>query len=775
MVGAADGDPCGDRVLGAVLFGLVSDWDSWVRRRVDTFHFAGDDERVLRRHQSVDLWLPPSLTALDPALVDQLGGYPTPLTFVSKWQLPEFSLRDRTDVAVSLVQRDGAVQLGGGMLVALGTFTLSNETEVVAQIDSKQAMPEKLEAELHEIAAAGADTGVRLCVDFQQLDLNREGDSEREHLWRSRLARDETFMSLAYELAVSFPLVALIPPTRNVTSHLLKFSYNSYVVPAERDRLSVRFDHCRRWLRNHSRDGIDPIEWDHMSSLRRYGHTPPDSSTTGRLVLSSSSVRGSERLRQRASSIASGIVTIDGAGGRRVVRLRPSGLISISGMPVGTYTIGIEGASGFWHEPDGFTFEIQSGGTKRLHVRATRERFTQPRTLAPPIIAAAAWWPKRAWRGCGWGSKPLAIRIRLGDGGEYRCEFRAPAGLHVTRAKLVSNLDGNEEGLGETTPGGVGERHVHTVLESKQESYLECPGQPLPSAAYVLLNLRPRRETIVRPALFTALLTLGIVGGLAIGWSGSDGFGHHQQGGLLSSFFGRLSGGNEASDPPWGLLAVLLGGPSALAAYFAQAVPSRVTNAMLYGIRLTALLPVVLSLATAAILLTSPSGNTDASLALITALAAVVATSLGFTYFFAEYPPEQSVRRQGGDFESVHLENPTEPPGGGGGIEPSQAPEVIRDRMLERIGGMTGATRRAVLGQRWFSRWEREAPPALYFDSAEPPAVFQGLPNQEKTRKMVALTWDAVDKSWRGGDGPCERSHEAEKAAARLRRTRTNQ
>ena len=107
--------------LGALLLGLVSDWDAWVSRRVDSFYFAGDDERVLHRRQSVDFTLPKSLTADGSSLFEGYGGFPAPITFVSKWRLPEFSLRDGADNTVSLLQRDDSVLAG-----VLGLIHLAN-------------------------------------------------------------------------------------------------------------------------------------------------------------------------------------------------------------------------------------------------------------------------------------------------------------------------------------------------------------------------------------------------------------------------------------------------------------------------------------------------------------------------------------------------------------------------------------------------------------------------------------------------------------------------
>lgn len=76
--------------------------------------------------------------------------------------------------------------------------------------------------------------------------------------------------------------------------------------------------------------------------------------------------------------------------------------------------------------------------------------------------------------------------------------------------------------------------------------------------------------------------------------------------------------------------------------------------------------------------------------------------------------------------------------------------------MLQRIDGMSHATRHVLLGQSWWRRWDAEIPPALYFDSAEPPAVFLGLPGEDvagvrnHVRELVqnaAIRAEAIDRA----------------------------
>jgi hypothetical protein len=738
------------RRLGALLLGLVADWDAWVSRRVESFYFAGDDERVLHRRQSVDFALPPFILNAPPSLFNGFGGFPVPLTFVRKWRLPEFSLRDESNRAASLLQREHSTRLSGAMLVALATFAKTGGEALCPPAGSDERLPAKLEEELVAIAAGDPSPAMRRCVTLERGD----GDGPRAAEWRRALVEDEVFMSLAYELARGFPLLALVPEEHLGGIHLLKFEYNAYVVSAQHDRWSVRLAHAPRWIRNLGRDSIDASEWESRARRRIAGpETGP--ADPGRLVISTSPTQASKKVRHRSGEIACGIVTIDGPKGRRAIRLRPVGVVALAGLAAGRYRIRIEDCSGFVNECEEDEFEIRGEETKRIHVSTARKRFTSIETLAPAPIASPAWRPKRWSRGVGWSSKPLVVRIRFG-GGEYSCRFEAPPGIHATRGRLISNLDGNARPHGDD--GAVEERddrerYVDTVLESGQWADLEStsPAASRPSTGYVFVNLRPRRETIVRPALLTAFVTFVVIAGLAARWDGSW-FGNDGPNGLLGALLALFFGeGNQSSDPPWGLLAVLLGGPSALAAYFAQAIPSRVTNAMLFGLRLTALIPVALSLLAAGALLDTSPLNTQSALIFVAALAGITCVTLGAAHYFAEHPLEQNPTpyRQGPKFAAAHLDGgETEAPRGRRALDvldrKSLGPregslsEAIRDRMLERSAGLTAATRRTLLGQRWFRFWEQEIPPALYFDSAESTAVFLGLGTDEEEEDLHA-------------------------------------
>lgn len=569
--------------LGSRLLRLVCDWDSWVSRRVDSFHFAGDDERVLHRSQSVDLVLPPDVKALQSPLLKEYGGFPVPITFVTKWRLQEFSLRNNAGSACSLLQRADSVPLATAMLIVLGTIVKRSDEARPQRSYSTIDMPLRLQQTLYNIVSSEPDAALQACIDFQDTRLAPDDVLA----WRIMLSRSELFMSLAYEFARGFLLTAVVP--QETSRHLLKLSYNSYVVPDGRDAWPVRIRHMFRWVRTLSRDAIDPVNWKQSSARRRRSrvrrHQTAESAS---LAISTGCDDAPSQLRWGAPSIACAVAELRGPRGRQNIRIRPSGLVMLRNLPVGRYSLTVSPRSGYIVNPPVFRFQVRKGSTTRLHIRTRRHGFPRHQTRAAPKVSAPPWRGKRIARGFGWNSKPLVIRVRLGGGGSYHCEFEAPAGLHVTRARLVSNLEGNEpldDSSKEDRVIRARARYVDTVLESTQRAHLYSPTRRGgPSTGYVFLNLRPRAETIVRPAALTALFTLAVLG-------------------ILSFLWLDPPAGFKPNDPPLALLAILLGGPGGLAAYFAQAVPSRVTNAMLYGVRLLSLVPLGMSLLAAGAIL----------------------------------------------------------------------------------------------------------------------------------------------------------------------------
>jgi hypothetical protein len=513
-------------------------------------------------------------------------------------------------------------------------------------------------------------------------------------------------MGLAYELARGFLLLALYPQD-SAGRRVLKFSYSSYVVPARRDNLVVWLGQQPRRVSQGSRDVTDSIAW--------YPRSRAIKSASGRITFSTLCTMNTMTGRGGETSAACALARILGPDGRqKTLRLRANAAMTLEHVPIGWYLITIEGRSGFQTQRRLWSFCLGAGEAQRVEVQAVRNDVAAPVMVAPSLLASPGSIARNLRRGLAWFSKPLAIRVRVGDGGSYHCEFEAPPGLHVTRARLISNAE-PDQASGRS-------RELDIVLASRQRAHLYAPvTYAAPAAAYAFFNLRPRAETIARPAVATAIFAFVALLFIALSWNAKTGF------------------GPKAPSDSSVLLVLLLGAPGALAAYFAQAVPSRVANSMLYGLRVAALLPAVLALAAGAIILVG-GGRSEAEYALwvLVICSVIVILLLASALYCAEHPPEQrsSDLDQGEEFERAYsvkssagdTNDSSNRSGDGAGTLPNaDSAATIRDRMLEQAGGLSRATRRMLLTQHGRLRGEFKVPPALYFDSAETPPSFLGL------------------------------------------------
>jgi hypothetical protein len=713
--------------LGIAMLQLVSDWDAWVHRRVDSFRFAGDDERVLERHQSIDFQLPQVLVdaCSTPAAI------PVPITIVNKWRLPEFSLRDEAGRALPLLARNESTPLAAAMLCSLAHAVLNSKP---AYTDASHQLSPELDALLLKIAASDSVEGVDACAELVHCPDRRGG----------RLALDEGFMGLAYEFARGFPLIGLIPNLPTQARRVVKVTYASYVVSARPDPVMIQLAHTARFVRNRAWDRTETSGW------RR-----PNRGPDGQMGSLSFSVKGryvAERLREqeRESGIACAVAAITGPDGRRrCVRLRPNAAVRLHSLPGGNYAVTIRGVSGFSIRDSSGVYrdEVQyqywiTDEEVPVIVTARRDNVERKVTKSAPRVAARAWLLLKLSRALALNNKPLAIRLRLGDGGSYHCEFEAPPGMHVTRARLISDVRvGPEVGVEPEWRG----RERDVVLESKQRAHLYIPEREShPAAGYAYLHLRPRLQTIGLSAFTSALVATLVLAFVAFTWEAAEGYPH---------------GPTDSS----ALLVIILGAPSALAAYLVQRNASRVTSSLLTGLRLAGLVPSLLALGAGAVILVGEhkGGWSHAHLTLyvLGAVGIVATLVLLVGAYLAEHPREQARTNQGPGFKDTFSVLDDDPP-----VPTPSAPEPapedpakMRALMLERSAGMDQRTRRALLSQHTTLRgrdWSYQVPPALFFDAAETAPTFRGFgPEGElliaRVREQEVSALDAATPSAR--------------------------
>jgi hypothetical protein len=759
MSGSVERDP--PESLGVVVLGLVSCWDAWVNRRVDSFAFAGDDERVLARHHSIDFEVTKDLSSAAQDCKWMLG-IPVPITILDKWRISEFSLRDDRDRALSLLTRAESTRIMTSALCELAARERSGHVRQTNGGPLVTSLPDTIRDVITDIVCGERSDAVRVCATFVATVRGRPNpipDAQTVEDWATTLASSPEFMGLAFELARGFVLFARYPATAR-GNQLLKMSYNSYVVPPSKDPVlaGVAFRHFMRSLHNGSRDSSETRPW----KVVRDGQSGQLGGSFFVTALHDVSKRpediGTIPEKERSPALACAFVTVSNGRRRRTLRVRPNGAIGITGLPDGHYEASISPASGFEIKKcTRASFSIkngmaESGSTERMTIEVERARVTRRVVPATAKMATKAAFLRRFLRGLAWSSKPLIIRIRFWEGGSYHCEFRAPDGMHVTRAKLVSDQDARSVGRNGT---------VSLKLESVQTAHLYAPRVPesgigearalRPTAGYVLVNLRPRVETIARPGYMTAILTLGVVVLLAHMWNPHTGFASTLQN-------------------PAAVLALLLGAPGVLTAAYRQVVHSRVTNAMLYGLRLASLAPALIPIACGAFLLAEPGHPWAAGpfgvvwpMTLIVAAAAVALIVLGGVAYAAEHPPEQrkSDAGQGPGFESRLLDSAVgvddDAEGGAATYGITMTDKVQRDTdsaasvrevMMDLANGLSTEARRNLLGKLvlWSPKRRQDIPPALFFDSSQTPPTFVDVSiTSVSTRPVSASKSAGVD------------------------------
>jgi hypothetical protein len=599
------------------------------------------------------------------------------------------------------------------MLCALAHVVLGSTPPAASA--QPQLSPE-LDALILRITASDSVDGVDACAD-----LARSSDTQGK-----RLALDDGFMGLAYEFARGFPLIGLMPYSTSHQRRVLKFSYASYVVSARPDPVRIQLTHSARFMRNRAWDLTETSGWRHPNGASEPGMGTLNFSVKGRYVV--------ERLREqeREGGIACALASVKGPDGRRrTVRLRPNTAMRLHSLPGGNYTVKIRGVSGFrirdasgiYRDQVEYTYWITDLSVPVV-VTARRDNVERIVTKSAPRVAARPWLPLKISRALALNNKPLAIRLRLGDGGSYHCEFEAPPGMHVTRARLISDVRvGPEVGVEPEWRG----RERDVVLESKQRAHLYVPErESRPSAGYAYLHLRPRLQTIGLSAFTSALVATLVLAFVAFTWSDLNGYQQH--------------GPTDSS----ALLVVILGAPSALAAYLVQRVSSRVTSSLLTGLRLAGLVPSLLALGAGAVMLVGEKkGWPHAHLALyvLGGIGIVATATLLLGAYYAEHPREQKRTNQGPGFKDTYsvLDDDGPQPGVATADPVGGDAAEVRAIMLERGAGMDQHTRRALLSQHTVLRadWTNQVAPALFFDAAETAPTFRGLGTNSKARMLL--------------------------------------
>jgi hypothetical protein len=188
----------------------------------------------------------------------------------------------------------------------------------------------------------------------------------------------------------------------------------------------------------------------------------------------------------------------------------------------------------------------------------------------------------------GWAAREIVVYAgAVGHGGGYHFEADAPDGLMITRARLVVRPTivvayAPSRGQPGQTP------NAYVVHGRLQRAHLYLSEVPQGSSGLVKLWVRPRPTTIVRAAVVAAILTALLL--CLVAWRAST-----------------------VADNVGAVATLLVLAPGALAAYIARPREPEVTSAIIFYLRMLALLPALLSVCAAASLIFSRTWGVDAS------------------------------------------------------------------------------------------------------------------------------------------------------------------
>ncbi len=513
--------------------GMLIDWDGWVHRRIESVELK--DPLRFKRRVSLDFRYP---TAPPPEYSPE--GDPIvviPLTLLRKRTLLHFSLRDETGRVLPLLTRSQNAKLAAAVLAVYAEWKADTEwaRRPAGNALRNRPVPLALFDEFCAMAAAPRDVALRLWEG-----LGRQPEASRDHFesaWREAMVTDPRFMALARDVAFNY--LALTPLVGGQGQRrVIKFSYEE-VLEEPVSRLRVRVRELRARLA--SRRG--------RRRVRRGDHP------RGKLRISA--VFGLDDPKP-CDTITVRITSADGSGEVDCTfeekRSRP---IEVE-LPVGNYELRAvvpEGLTQF--RPGPFDVTAEEGKSTDVQFKFIGASETGPRSEYRDS-QTRPWFGERLFTGLCWRAKRVVvITPAIGHGGSYHFEAEAPEGLFVSRAAL------SEDRAART--GRRSSDEPPLALDMKRERiHLAAPAKRQDYSAIVILKLRPRPWTIIRPATLSALFTSCVLFAVALRWP---------------------SIGTNAGAVATLLLLV----PGGLSAWAARSQENPVTTEVLFGLRILSL------------------------------------------------------------------------------------------------------------------------------------------------------------------------------------------
>jgi hypothetical protein len=511
--------------LGVLMLGLISKWDRWVDRRVETIRFHDVD--TVRRSLSVDFtWpdIPTPFTQPDGTSPRCL----VPLAVLRKRRIVNFDLRDESGRALPMVTRRSNEAIAAAMLLAAAKAWTDSAT--------LGELPEGLIADFWAIATAPPSEAI---VPWTKLGEPR---SDGERLWRAAAVGSRPFRALAHDFVEAF-VVSTVLSVHPDERRIIKLAYDE---PTILPRVTgLRAPRRGRWEPTPTNSPVQMCTLRVRAWLEDNGQRRPLPGV---------------QLEVKGTSWA-GKTDLEGHAAHQ--------------LPAGEYEL--------IDQPPGGFASTTPPAVRDLDLQADQDVeltycFDAIPTASSPTLRPLSRLGKLA-RLAGLQAKTIEISApALGQGRSYHIELEVPDGLKATRARLiarpayadpsgaasvtapadVASADAARADATEHEQGDVHGSTAHRVHLYRAGVEPDCTG-------VALFWLRPRPSTVVRGGAFVSALSAAMLLALIWRWQ-------------------RL--GVQGVGPAIGLLLAVPGG---LSAYVARSQSSRFTSEITIGLRMLAL------------------------------------------------------------------------------------------------------------------------------------------------------------------------------------------
>lgn len=561
--------------VGEVLFGLVSDWEAWMERRVENVAFQDAD--TVRRRVSVDFILPAVPTPFRRPATDAGPTHMVPLGLLFKRRLVNFDLRDESGVALALMSKRHNGVIAAAVLVAAARAWVEPQS-------GRADLPPLVVEDLWTIA-----TSTQPVANTAFMSLGRPRSRSRgETSWRCRLVASEDFMTLARDLAGAF---LVLTPLHDSVGHrrILKFAYDE---PGQLPQTRV------------------PLR-------RRAGEVVSRATQEGPVL------RGSGRLvrggRSSGPNCMARVIALlrDAPEEAPFYRALPDLRLTFTSEH-NTYeaVTGETGEALFQAHEGSYAIAVDNPPEGRILVGLVPTPWELHASSESVVVRLEYWpaplvgfdadklpdltWPRRIMRAAALVPKTIKIDApAIGQSRSYHLEFEVADGLQAIRAYLAAeetytrgatDLHGaRPSSTARTAPTdvvtkqsvGISQR-VHVHSERAHQGH----------TGSVIISLLPRSHKVVRSGVFAAALSSLALTIALMRWS-------------------------SLSAAPGPAIAMLLLVPGIVAAYVARTLEHAFTTEVLVGLRMLALMTGLLPFLGGALLIASREVHVESSGAVV--------------------------------------------------------------------------------------------------------------------------------------------------------------